>query len=78
MILAACLAAVSCDEDPETPASGNVNIVLVETNLSFAATGGAKDVTFKATGAWSVVSAPDWISVDPSSGEGPMFLRRLR
>lgn len=70
MILAACLAAVSCDEDPETPTTGNVNIVLVETNITFAATGGEKNVTFKATGAWSVESAPDWISVNPSSGSG--------
>ena len=70
IILAACMAIVSCGEDPETPTTGKVNIVLVETNLSFGATGGAKDVTFKATGSWNVESAPSWITVDPSSGTG--------
>ena len=70
IILAACMTIVSCGEDPETPATGKVNIVLVETNLSFGATGGAKDVTFKATGSWNVESAPSWITVDPSSGTG--------
>ena len=70
MVLAVCGAAVSCGEEPDTPSSGNINIVLVETNLSFAAVGGTKEVTFRATGAWSVESAPSWIKVDPSSGEG--------
>ena len=71
LILAvACLAIVSCGEKPDVPVEEKANIVLVETNISFGATGGTKDVTFKATGAWSVESAPSWITVDPSSGTG--------
>lgn len=71
LILAvACLAIVSCGEKPDAPVEEKANIVLVETNISFGATGGSKTVSFRATGAWSVESAPAWITVDPSSGTG--------
>ena len=40
LILAvACLAIVSCGEKPDVPVEEKSNIVLVETNISFGATG---------------------------------------
>ena len=66
----ACLAIVSCGEKPDAPVEEKTNIILLETSLSFEAAGEAKTVSFWATGAWTVESAPAWISVDPSSGSG--------
>lgn len=59
---------ISCGEKVDDPVPDTVNIVMVETSLNFSATGGSKDVTMKATGDWKVASAPDWITVSPSSG----------
>lgn len=59
---------VSCGEKVQTPTQDSVNIVLVETSVTFSAAGGSKDVAIKATGDWKVAMAPDWITVSPSSG----------
>ena len=64
----ALVSLASCGEKVDDPVPDSVNIVLVESSLNFSATGGSKDVTMKATGDWKVASAPDWITVSPSSG----------
>ena len=66
--LMALVSLASCGEKVDDPVPDSVNIVLVESSLNFSATGGSKDVTMKATGDWKVASAPDWITVSPSSG----------
>ena len=66
--LLALVSLASCGEKVDDPVPDSVNIVLVESSLNFSATGGSKDVTMKATGDWKVASAPDWITVSPSSG----------
>ncbi len=66
--LLALISFASCGEKVDDPVPDTVNIVLVETSLNFSAVGYSKDVTMKATGDWKVASAPDWITVSPSSG----------
>ena len=67
-ILVALALVVSCDEKPGSETPQEVSIVLVETSVSFDATGGSQAVTLKATGDWRVDTAPDWLTFAPSGG----------
>lgn len=65
--LTAMLFAQSCDDKNDGP-TGAPSIELSTQTLDFEKDGGSKTIKLTATRDWNVTNVPDWIYVDPKSG----------
>ena len=65
--LTAMLFAQSCDDKNDGP-TGAPSIELSTQTLDFEKDGGAQTIKLTATRDWNVTDVPDWIAVDPKSG----------
>lgn len=65
--LTAMLFAQSCDDKNDGP-TGAPSIELSTQTLDFEKDGGSKTIKLTATRDWNVTNVPDWIAVDPKSG----------
>lgn len=65
--LTAMLFAQSCDDKNDGP-TGAPSIELSTQTLDFEKDGGSQTIKLTATRDWSVTDVPDWIAVDPKSG----------
>lgn len=65
--LTAMLFAQSCDEKNDGP-TGAPSIELSTQTLDFEKDGGSQTIKLTATRDWNVTNVPDWIAVDPKSG----------
>lgn len=65
--LTAMLFAQSCDDKNDGP-TGAPSIELSTQTLYFEKDGGSKTIKLTATRDWNVTNVPDWIDVDPKSG----------
>ncbi|MDD6623254.1 MAG: DUF5689 domain-containing protein [Bacteroides sp.] len=65
--LTAMLFAQSCDDKNDGP-TGAPSIELSTQTLDFEKEGGSKTIKLTATRDWNVTNVPDWIDVDPKSG----------
>lgn len=65
--LTAMLFAQSCDDKNDGP-TGAPSIELSTQTLDFEKDGGPQTIKLTATRDWNVTSVPDWIAVDPKSG----------
>lgn len=65
--LTAMLFAQSCDDKNDGP-TGAPSIELSTQTLDFEKDGGSKTIKLTATRDWNVTNVPDWIDVDPKSG----------
>lgn len=65
--LTAMLFAQSCDEKNDGP-TGAPSIELSTQTLDFEKEGGSQTIKLTATRDWNVTDVPDWIAVDPKSG----------
>ena len=65
--LTAMLFAQSCDEKNDGP-TGAPSIELSTQTLDFEKEGGSQTIKLTATRDWNVTNVPDWIAVDPKSG----------
>ncbi len=65
--LTAMLFAQSCDDKNDGP-TGAPSIELSTQTLDFEKDGGSQTIKLTATRAWNVTDVPDWIAVDPKSG----------
>lgn len=65
--LTAMLFAQSCDDKNDGP-TGAPSIELSTQTLDFKKEGGSKTIKLTATRDWNVTNVPDWIDVDPKSG----------
>lgn len=65
--LTAMLFAQSCDDKNDGP-TGAPSIELSTQTLDFKKDGGSKTIKLTATRDWNVTNVPDWIAVDPKSG----------
>lgn len=65
--LTAMLFAQSCDDKNEGP-TGAPSIELSTQTLDFEKDGGSQTIKLTATRDWNVTNVPDWIAVDPKSG----------
>ena len=66
--LTAMLFAQSCDEKNDGP-TGAPSIELSTQTLDFEKEGGSQTIKLTATRDWNVTDVPDWIAVDPKSGD---------
>ena len=66
--LTAMLFAQSCDEKNDGP-TGAPSIELSTQTLDFEKDGGSQTIKLTATRDWNVTNVPDWIAVDPKSGD---------
>lgn len=65
--LTAMLFAQSCDDKNDGP-TGAPSIELSTQTLDFEKDGGSQTIKLTATRDWNVTNVPDWIAVDPKSG----------
>lgn len=65
--LTAMLFAQSCDDKNDGP-TGASSIELSTQTLDFEKDGGSQTIKLTATRDWNVTNVPDWIAVDPKSG----------
>lgn len=65
--LTAMLFAQSCDDKNDGP-TGAPSIELSTQTLDFEKEGGSQTIKLTATRDWNVTNVPDWIAVDPKSG----------
>ena len=65
--LTAMLFAQSCDDKNDGP-TGAPSIELSTQTLDFEKNGGSQTIKLTATRDWNVTNVPDWIAVDPKSG----------
>ena len=65
--LTAMLFAQSCDDKNDGP-TGAPSIELSTQTLDFEKDGGSQTIKLTATRVWNVTNVPDWIAVDPKSG----------
>lgn len=65
--LTAMLLAQSCDDKNDGP-TGAPSIELSTQTLDFEKDGGSQTIKLTATRDWNVTNVPDWIAVDPKSG----------
>ena len=65
--LTAMLFAQSCDDKNDGP-TGAPSIELSTQTLDFEKDGGSQTIKLTATRDWNVTNVPDWIDVDPKSG----------
>lgn len=65
--LTAMLFAQSCEDKNDGP-TGAPSIELSTQTLDFEKDGGSKTIKLTATRDWNVTNVPDWIAVDPKSG----------
>lgn len=65
--LTAMLFAYSCDDKNDGP-TGAPSIELSTQTLDFEKDGGSQTIKLTATRDWNVTNVPDWIAVDPKSG----------
>lgn len=65
--LTAMLFAQSCDDKDDGP-TGAPSIELSTQTLDFEKDGGSQTIKLTATRDWNVTNVPDWIAVDPKSG----------
>ena len=65
--LTAMLFAQSCDDKNDGP-TGAPSIELSTQTLDFEKDGGSQTIKLTATRGWNVTNVPDWIAVDPKSG----------
>lgn len=65
--LTAMLFAQSCDDKNDGP-TGAPSIELSSQTLDFEKDGGSQTIKLTATRDWNVTNVPDWIAVDPKSG----------
>ena len=65
--LTAMLFAQSCDDKNDGP-TGSPSIELSTQTLDFEKDGGSQTIKLTATRDWNVTNVPDWIAVDPKSG----------
>lgn len=65
--LTAMLFAQSCDDKNDGP-TGAPSIELSTQTLDFKKDGGSQTIKLTATRDWNVTNVPDWIAVDPKSG----------
>lgn len=65
--LTAMLFAQSCDDKNDGP-TGAPSIELSTQTLDFEKDGGSRTIKLTATRDWNVTNVPDWIAVDPKSG----------
>lgn len=65
--LTAMLFAQSCDDKNDGP-TGAPSIELSAQTLDFEKDGGSQTIKLTATRDWNVTNVPDWIAVDPKSG----------
>lgn len=65
--LTAMLFAQSCDDKNDGP-TGSSSIELSTQTLDFEKDGGSQTIKLTATRDWNVTNVPDWIAVDPKSG----------
>lgn len=65
--LTAMLFAQSCDDKNDGP-TGAPSIELSTQTLDFEKDGGSQTIKLTATRNWNVTNVPDWIAVDPKSG----------
>lgn len=65
--LTALLFAQSCDDKNDGP-TGAPSIELSTQTLDFEKDGGSQTIKLTATRDWNVTNVPDWIAVDPKSG----------
>ena len=66
--LTAMLFAQSCDDKNDGP-TGAPSIELSTQTLDFEKDGGSQTIKLTATRDWNVTNVPDWIAVDPKSGD---------
>ena len=66
--LTAMLFAQSCDDKNDGP-TGAPSIELSTQTLDFEKDGGPQTIKLTATRDWNVTNVPDWIAVDPESGD---------
>lgn len=77
-IVAIAAIVVSCD-NPSNEGTGDTNpsIRISPVELSIPATGGQSSLTLNSNMAWSVTEVPEWLSVDPQSGDASLDAQEI-